>query len=55
MVKIQENLDNPPKVTMITESIQKQPHRDSLADAFASAAIAIAKVFFATSHTNQLL
>ncbi len=40
-----DDLDNPPKVPMITGSIQKQPRRESLTDAFTSAATAIAKAF----------
>ncbi len=45
VAKTHDDLDNPPKVPMITGSIQKQPRRESLTDAFTSAATAIAKVF----------
>ena len=37
-----DDINNPPKVPMITGSVQKQPHRESLTDTFASTATAIA-------------
>ncbi len=54
-----EDIDNPPKVPMITGSVQRQPRKESLTDAFTSAASAIAKAFSPTqssaSPSSQLV
>ena len=47
-----DDMNNPPKVSMITGSVQKQPRRESLTDAFASAATAIAKAI-SPAHSQQ--
>ncbi len=59
VAKTHDDLDNPPKVPMMTGSIQKQPHRESLTDAFTSAATAIAKAFspppIQSNHSDTML
>ena len=43
-----DDMDNPPRVPMITGSVQKQPRRESLTDVFTSAATAVANAFSST-------
>ena len=46
VAKTHDDMDEPPKVPMITGTVQKsQPQKESLTDAFVSAATAIAKAF----------
>ena len=46
-----DDLDHPPKVPMITGCVQRHPHKESLSDAFTSAASAIAKAFSPMQNT----
>ena len=48
ITKTHDDTDNPPRVPMITGSVQRQPHNESLTDALTSAASAIAKAFSST-------
>ena len=45
IAKTHDDLDHPPNVPLITGSVQRQPRKESLSDAFTSAACAIAKAF----------
>ena len=45
VAKTHSDMDEPPRVPMITGTVHKPQQKESLADAFASAATAIAKVF----------
>jgi len=45
IAKTHDDMDNPPKVPMITGSVQRQPRSESLTDALTSAASAVAKAF----------
>ena len=47
-----DDLDNPPKVPMITGSVKHQPQKESLSDALANAASAIAKAFSSTQNID---
>ena len=49
VAKTHDNLDEPPKVPMITGNIQRNQKRESLTDAFVGAATAIAQVLSPTS------
>ena len=40
-----DDLEHPPNVPLITGSVQRQPRKESLSDAFTNAASAIAKAF----------
>ena len=46
------DMEQPPKVPMITGGIQRQTRRDTLTEAVTSAATAIAKVFSTTPESN---
>lgn len=52
IAKTHDDIENPPKVPMIT-GVQKPKQRDSLTDAFTSAAVAIAKVFSPSSENGS--
>ena len=45
VAKTHDDMDEPPKVPMITEAVQKSQPKDSLTDVFVSAATVFAKVF----------
>ena len=47
-----DDLDNPPKVPMITGSVKHQPQKESLSDALANTASAIAKAFSPTQNID---
>ena len=60
VAKTHDDMDEPPKVPMITGAVQKSQPKESLTDAFVSAATAIAKVFspsqasVATTETQKV-
>jgi hypothetical protein len=49
---IHDDMEQPPKVSMITGGIQRQTRRDTLTEAVTSVATAIAKVFSTTPESN---
>ena len=50
-----DDFEHPPKVPMITGSVQRPPRKESLSDTFTSAASAIAKAFSPTPSTSTLV
>ena len=53
IAKTHDDMDNPPKVPMITGSVQRQPCSESLTDAITSAASAVAKAFSPTTPPSS--
>ena len=52
VAKAHTDMDDPPRVPMVTGMVHKQPHKGSLTDAFACAATAIAKELSPTSANS---
>ena len=52
VARTHDDLEHPPNVPLITGSVQRQPRKESLSDAFTNAASAVAKVFSSTQNFN---